>query len=356
MKKIIILIGLLFLLSGCYDYKEINDLAVVSAIGIDYDYDNNIYLVTLEVLNDKQEKDSASITSYIKKGNGKTLTDAIENASDKITKGTNFSHVKLMILSKNLLDSNFQNIIDLFLRNTYFRENFYVIGSIKNKPEELLSQKNDSDTVASESIIMMLKNMNYSSNSDVLLEFDKIIKNGLADGVDSCFSNVSFNDDGFFIDGLIILDGFKYKNLLDNEDAKVFNLLNNKFERPSYSIKYDNKVFTIAINDGKLKTKLKNGKIIVNGKLMGRIIDNDTNFNIRDDKVLEKINNDFSELINDLVIDFIKKMQENETDLLGFSLKNYKEHRIKDDNFWKYLDITSDIDFYINKKGLIYEK
>ena len=36
MKKIIILLVVLSFTSACYDYKEINDLAVINAIGIDY--------------------------------------------------------------------------------------------------------------------------------------------------------------------------------------------------------------------------------------------------------------------------------------------------------------------------------
>ena len=58
MKKIILIITLFFL-TGCYDYKEINDLAIISAIGVDYQ--NDEYIITLEVLNDQTDKDNAKI-------------------------------------------------------------------------------------------------------------------------------------------------------------------------------------------------------------------------------------------------------------------------------------------------------
>lgn len=354
MKKIFILIGILFLLGGCYDYKEINDLGVISAIGIDYKDD--LYFVTLEVLNDKQDKNSSSVTTYIKKGNGKTLTEAIEDASDKITKGTNFSHVKLMVLSKSLMEEKFENIIDLFLRNTYFRENFYVVGSVKNSPEEILSNTTEFEKIASDAIIMMLENMNYSSNSDVLKEFDIVVKDTLSFGIDTCFSNISINDDDFYVDGLIVFDGVKYKNLFSNEDAKLYNILSNNFDRPTYSIDYDGKSFTVAVNSGKIDVGIKNGKIKVTGNLLGRIIDNDPDFNIRDNDILEKIDDDFSKLIGKDIYKFIVNMQDNNSDLLGLSLGYYKNSRIKDDDYWKYLDINVDVNFNINKKGLIYEK
>ena len=64
MKKILIIILTLLLCTGCYDYKEINDLAIISAIGVDYE--NDEYVITLEILNDQIDKDSSKITSYIK--------------------------------------------------------------------------------------------------------------------------------------------------------------------------------------------------------------------------------------------------------------------------------------------------
>ena len=90
MKKIIILFITLLLCTGCFDYKEINDLAIISAIGINFN-DNN-YEITLEVLNDQIDKDSSKITSYIKTGTGKNLTTAIENAADKLSKKPTFNH------------------------------------------------------------------------------------------------------------------------------------------------------------------------------------------------------------------------------------------------------------------------
>ena len=42
MKKILIIILTLLLCTGCFDYKEINDLAIINAIGVDYENDECI--------------------------------------------------------------------------------------------------------------------------------------------------------------------------------------------------------------------------------------------------------------------------------------------------------------------------
>lgn len=353
MKKILIIILTLFLCTGCFDYKEINDLAIINAIGVDYE--NDEYVITLEILNDQIDKDSSKITSYTKVGHGKTLTSAIENAADKLSKQLIFNHIKLMILSKSIIEEKFENIIDLFLRNTYFRENFYVISATKNKPETLLNHTTNEAPIASTAITDTLESISYSSNTNVLKKFDEMVEEVITYGIDTCFSNITLKDNEFIVDGMSIFNNYSYKSNLNNEYVKIYNLLTDNFDRPTYTINYDNLSFTTAINNGKINTEIKSGTINVTGNLMGRIIDNGPEFNIRDPKNLERIDNDFTNLLNKKIPEFIKVLQDNNSDILGITKNYYKKTRTKDKDYWLKLDIKSNIKFNINKKGLIYD-
>lgn len=353
MKKILIIILTLLLCTGCFDYKEINDLAIINAIGVDYE--NDEYVITLEILNDQIDKDSSKITSYTKVGHGKNLTSAIENAADKLSKQLIFNHIKLMILSKSIIEEKFENIIDLFLRNTYFRENFYVISATKNKPETLLNHTTNEAPIASTAITDTLESIRYSSNTNVLKKFDEIVEEVITYGIDTCFSNITLKDNEFIVDGMSIFNNYSYKSNLSNEYVKIYNLLTDNFDRPTYTINYDNLSFTTAINNGKINAEIKSGTINVTGNLMGRIIDNDPKYNIRDPKNLEKIDNDFTNLLNKKISEFIKVLQDNNSDILGITRNYYKKTRTKDKDYWLKLDIKSNIKFNINKKGLIYD-
>ena len=209
MKKILIIILTLLLCTGCFDYKEINDLAIINAIGVDYE--NDEYVITLEILNDQIDKDSSKITSYTKVGHGKNLTSAIENAADKLSKQLIFNHIKLMILSKSVVENKFDNIIDLFLRNTYFRENFYVVAT-DNKPDDILKNITEENPVASNAITSLLENMKYSSNTAIIKQFDEIIEEITTFGRDTCFSNISLKNKEFLVNGMVIFKDYKYKN------------------------------------------------------------------------------------------------------------------------------------------------
>lgn len=353
MKKILIIILTLLLCTGCFDYKEINDLAIINAIGVDYE--NDEYVITLEILNDQIDKDSSKITSYTKVGHGKNLTSAIENAADKLSKQLIFNHIKLMILSKSIIEEKFENIIDLFLRNTYFRENFYVISATKNKPETLLNHTTNEAPIASTAITDTLESIRYSSNTNVLKKFDEMVEEVITYGIDTCFSNITLKDNEFIVDGMSIFNNYSYKSNLSNEYVKIYNLLIDNFDRPTYTINYDNLSFTTAINNGKINAEIKSGTINVTGNLMGRIIDNDPKYNIRDPKNLERIDNDFTNLLNKKIPEFIKVLQDNNSDILGITRNYYKKTRTKNKDYWLKLDIKSNIKFNINKKGLIYD-
>lgn len=347
MKKILILITILFLCTGCYDYKEVSDLAIISAIGIEYE--NDLYEVTFEVLKDNT-KDNES--SFVSSATGKTLTEAIDNVSDKLPKQSTYSHVKLMVLGKNILQ-DFSSIKDLFLRNTYFRENFYVIGTETNTPEEILSLTGED--VASDTIIRILKNMNYSSNENVLKTFHEVINESTRLGNSTCFSNITINEEEFIIDGLLLFKDYQYKGLLSNEDAKLYNILTSNFDRPTYSLEYNNLTFTVGLSDGSIKMDTSTNLVSITGSLKGKIIDNEPNFNIRDTSILSNINTDFTNLLNLNIQSFMKRIQDLDTDILGLNEQYYKKTRSKNKDYFRYIKIDSNISFTINKKGLIYE-
>ena len=352
MKKII-LISFLFLLTGCYDYKEINDLAIISAIGIDYKDDE--YVITLEVLNDQNDKDSSKIKTYTKTSSNKSLAKVLEETADLLSGQANYSHVKLMILGENIVDGRFETIVDYFMRSTYFRENFYVLSSLDTEPKKILENTTDENPIASTAIINMLESLNYSSNNSVLKTFDQIIEETLAFGKETCFSNITLDDEQFKIDGLAIFDKYEFKSKLDNDYATIYNILSGNFYRPIFSKEYGDLYFSIAIGEGKVEIDVDTNTITLSGNLAGKIMDNEPNFTIRNLDTLEKLNNDFQKLINKKLDEFIRILQENKSDILFLAESYYQDKRIKEENFWVNLDIESDVAFYINKKGLIYE-
>ena len=78
MKKIIIMLISIFLLSGCADYVEINDLAIISGIAIDYE--NDLYKLTAQLIENDKESKVIVLT---------TASSSIDEAMSEISKLSN---------------------------------------------------------------------------------------------------------------------------------------------------------------------------------------------------------------------------------------------------------------------------
>ena len=99
------------MMSGCYNYNELNSLDIISGIGITYKDDK--YKVTYEVINTNLDKDNTdSKKSFTVDGEGKFLSEAIGNTNSKLSRKPYFEHIKVMIIDENV---NIMQISDYLL-------------------------------------------------------------------------------------------------------------------------------------------------------------------------------------------------------------------------------------------------
>ena len=78
--KYIVLLIIPLLLSGCYNYQELNDLAITTAMSIDYDEEKENFKVIVQVINPVKEQDakSSNETSFINyESEAKSLREAV---------------------------------------------------------------------------------------------------------------------------------------------------------------------------------------------------------------------------------------------------------------------------------------
>ena len=76
--KLIIFISLLFILTGCYNYSELNELAIANGISIDYK--DNKYIVSILMANSHKDTNNTSenqASTSLFQGEGSTIDEAI---------------------------------------------------------------------------------------------------------------------------------------------------------------------------------------------------------------------------------------------------------------------------------------
>ena len=125
MKKIKILIVVLFLLvvSGCYNYRELNELSIVSAIGIDKDKNDNIK-VTIQVINSKKESSDSSqsntnATFITYESSAKTIQEALRKVVLSSPKRFFATQMQILVISEKCAKDDITKYIDFFTRCTF---------------------------------------------------------------------------------------------------------------------------------------------------------------------------------------------------------------------------------------------
>lgn len=122
MKKLIII--LILLITGCTKYNDLAELTIIKSIGIDY---NENYIVYAQII-DYIDENNKPIMKTIKE-NGKTINEGFSNLKKRINKEIYLSHIDLLVLGNTLKKENYQNIINYFINNNDFRNDFYCIFS-----------------------------------------------------------------------------------------------------------------------------------------------------------------------------------------------------------------------------------
>ncbi|MGR3764000.1 Ger(x)C family spore germination protein [Rossellomorea sp. NS-SX7] len=142
--KISIIFSLLFL-SGCSGIKNIQDLTYIVTIGMDYDPDDDEYTVYLQGLNfinvAKQEtRPTETVPTLVGTATGKTMNLAVSKLYRLSRPPLFFGHTKALVLSKNVMEYKFKEVLEDVGRNRSLRPNLLLFTTDQNI-NELLQTK-----------------------------------------------------------------------------------------------------------------------------------------------------------------------------------------------------------------------
>lgn len=244
MKKIIIPILVLLLLTGYTPYVEVNDLVIVDMLGLEK-VDNDYILTINTVYEEKDNNATKSIyKDYVFKG--KSLGKVFLEAKKINTKKAYYGHLKLVVFQSKLLD---KEIINYFQKE--FKEMNYLIIGTDSRINDLFKKYNSS------SKIIKAVNKEKISNADIhLATFEDYLKDIVNKKRTSTLPVVSLNNNNLVVKGL---ETYQKNILLSKEQAKIIYLLNNKITSFHQSIKLNDKYYEVEFNNA--KTLYQQGKV-----------------------------------------------------------------------------------------------
>lgn len=137
--SIFLLVGALFSLSGCWDKKEFNQLAVVQTLAVDK-YDDK-YKVTLQLITPKPgEKGIAAEDLWIISGEGESVADALDQADLSTPRRIYLEQMNLILLGEGVLADDLMGGYRYLTRSHYLRRSNYVLA-IKGEAGKIIEAK-----------------------------------------------------------------------------------------------------------------------------------------------------------------------------------------------------------------------
>ncbi len=139
---IIICILSLFMLSGCWDLREINANSISTAVGIEQQ-DNNKITFSARLIRPLPpgETSIGQMESVVATTDDYGVALAARRLSLSLSRVPEWSHVRTLILGEKLVGQDLTRIVDFMTRNRHLRPDTNLMIASQATPEELLSSR-----------------------------------------------------------------------------------------------------------------------------------------------------------------------------------------------------------------------
>lgn len=112
--------------TGCWDSKELDKLAIIVGTGVDKEEDK--LSLTLQVVKPAEIKGGGGAEAvYVSKSSGATVFEAVKNARNQINRRPYFSHNEVIVLGRELAKQGMYPALDYFLRSSEPRPTEWIL-------------------------------------------------------------------------------------------------------------------------------------------------------------------------------------------------------------------------------------
>lgn len=345
MKKIILFL-FMFLITGCYNYNEVEDLAIISAMSIDYKEDE--FEIMIEHKINKKEDDDESI---IYEAKGSSLDKAIQNVSFKVDKTLYFIDLNVILLTTDAINAKLDNIIDYITREQTFGFNFNIL--LCENPKEIIDILKKEKSVSNNVFGNYFKGLfNADFLSIINVKYGTFLETYLNGYANLILPYVTVQNNEVSIQNAYLFSNKKTIYLLNEKEIQIYNLLINEQKIYLFEINYNDKKLIYKVLKNKTKIDFKNDKLVIESKITGDFDEMD-DINIEKKATIEKLRELVAEKIESDISDFIDICKNNETDPLALRKTIYNQTRKKQKSI-KNVNYKIKTDIKIDREGLLY--
>lgn len=348
--------------TGCWNSKDIQNLAYVTAIGLDYE--NGHYIAYTQILNFSNVAKNENVNLgkpvpiWIGKGEGKTITESFSSIYATSQLRLFWGHVKVIICSERMLKRGISEAYDMMNRYREIRYNTLLYGT-KEKLTDLLAQKSLFNMSPLETVAYTPEQI-YSQRSFILPVYGyKVMEKLNEPSQPVLLPSLALNKETwredktkkpmFQVDGAFYFKNGAVSGWLSEDDLRGARWLQKKLQRSPINIPDNNKP-SAALIMGQPKHRIKpvinNGKVQYNITLSMKGYVDEMGDDISEDKMEEEA----AKVIQKEVRDTYNKGVAQKSDVLHLEDTLYRNHHkewrtyVKDKPFALTEDTLGEID------------
>jgi len=376
------LLSVLLLLGGCWNKRELNELAIVTAVGVDKSDEQ--FEISVQIVNPSQvasnKASGIQVPVFTYHAKGKSLFDAIRKLTALTPRKPYYAHAQIIIIGEEMAEEGMNSILDLFQRDPEGRSDFNFIVSHDSTAQEILSVLTPLEDVPASKMFKSLKVSEavWGTTESVIL--DDLIQSlgsidhsavlpsihiyGDADAGDFS-SNIEKIDSPAQLKygGLAIFKNYKLIGYLTEQESRDYNFLNNNIKSTFEII--------ACPEEGKISTEIINSSTKMTGHFQNDVpsisikLDIEQNvaevscsLDLTKSKTIDALNKETSRQIKERLERTLQTIQQTyQADLLKFSNVLHREdyqawNRIKKNWQTLYPNLEVQIEVDVHTKGV----
>jgi spore germination protein KC len=345
------------LLSGCWSSKELNELAIATALGIDKSDDG--YLLSVQIMNPAEiaGKSSSGRTEVIRfTKSGSTIHEAFRKLSTEVPRKIYISHLRIVVFGENMARQGIGKALDFLSRDHEMRSDFFITIAKGTTAANILNVMTHQEKLPANKLFDALENSYKLWAPTKPVTLDELINDLVSKGKEPALTGVSMSGNpkygGEFknvqqispktilkINSLAVLKKDKLLGWLNEADAKGYCYITDNVKST---------VVNVPCKGGKLSIETIRSKTNINGKMgkgkpkinisvftEGNISDAECNIDLSKPENITKLEQEYKKNIQKKMEGAIKTVQRNyHSDIFGFGQVLYRA----DPRGWKHLE------------------
>ncbi|MGM0884952.1 MAG: Ger(x)C family spore germination protein [Bacillota bacterium] len=330
-------------LAGCWNYREMNELAIALAMGVDKTGEDK-YQFSFQVVNARDIsgiKATGRIPVNVFTGTGKTLLEAVRKTSQKVPRRINTQHMRIFVIGEALAREGIEEVFDLMERDPEPRLTTRVFVARNSDAATILKTVTAVESIPANAILGKIKISGRVLAESYEVEMDDVIRGLLTKGggpvisgirhvgkveAGEKISNVEQTElqTDLFTSGMALFKKGKLAGWVKGDRARGISWINNKMKSTIINLDCETKKDAIAIeilrSHSKIKAVVQGERplIRIHIKEIGIVGEVMCPVDLNKSAEIRKLEQLLNEETEQNVMAAVKTAQKLKTDVLGF--------------------------------------